>query len=154
MEASQAQFKAFTTGLFLLTVTLHFSYLFVTDSHSFEREAMENLTANEIAGFGIGVLLLYSTISASKVDSFIASFQRRSLGMCKRCGDLKMIACSNCKGVGSIRKGSNFFSNMVDDFFESFGDIPKPTPMVPCTKCRSKGHTACPECSITTRVIQ
>ncbi|XP_078161475.1 chaperone [Carex rostrata] len=114
---------------------------------------MENLTASEIAGFGVGALLLCATLAAPKLDSFIALSQRRSLGMCKRCGDLKMIACSNCKGTGSIRKGSNFFSNMVDDFYESMEDTPKQTPMEPCVKCQSKGRTACPECSVATRVI-
>ncbi|KAJ3673079.1 hypothetical protein LUZ60_006453 [Juncus effusus] len=108
---------------------------------------MENLTGSEIAGFAVGALLLSATIAAPKVDSFFSSSQRRSLGMCQKCGDLKMIACSQCKGVGLVRKGSNFFSNMVDDIYESIGDFAKPTEMVPCTKCRSKGRTACLECS-------
>lgn len=47
-----------------------------------EREGgreMENITASEIAGFGVGTLLLCATIAAPRVDSFISASQRRSL---------------------------------------------------------------------------
>ncbi|URE30388.1 hypothetical protein MUK42_36607 [Musa troglodytarum] len=37
---------------------------------------MENLTASEIAGFGVGALLLCATIAAPRVDAFISASQR------------------------------------------------------------------------------
>ncbi|OAY81293.1 uncharacterized protein LOC109708273 [Ananas comosus] len=104
------------------------------------------LTESEIAGFGVGALLLCATVAAPKVDAFIAASQRRSLGMCKRCGDLRMIACSECRGVGSIKKGGPLV-RILDDFYESLGEGSSPTQLIACTKCRSKGRTVCPECS-------
>ncbi|RVW40241.1 hypothetical protein CK203_078356 [Vitis vinifera] len=87
---------------------------------------MENITASELAGFGVGTLLLCATIAAPRVDSFISASQRRSLGMCKKCGDLEMIACSKCKGVGSVKAGAPFSFNLVDDLYQSFwGDESK-----------------------------
>jgi hypothetical protein len=38
---------------------------------------MNNLTSSEVAGFGVGALLLCATISAPKIDSFISASQRR-----------------------------------------------------------------------------
>ncbi|OMP05896.1 hypothetical protein COLO4_08471 [Corchorus olitorius] len=38
---------------------------------------MENITASEVAGFGVGTLLLCATIAAPKVDAFISASQRR-----------------------------------------------------------------------------
>lgn len=70
-----------------------------------------------------------------------------SLGMCKRCGDLRMIACSQCKGVGSVRKGGPFDFGMVYDFFKPPGDGSMPKQLIPCTKCQSKGRMQCPDCS-------
>jgi len=40
---------------------------------------MDNITASEIAGFGVGTLLLCVTIAAPKVDAFISASQRRLL---------------------------------------------------------------------------
>lgn len=40
---------------------------------------MDNITASEIAGFGVGTLLLCATIAAPKVDALISASQRRSL---------------------------------------------------------------------------
>jgi hypothetical protein len=40
---------------------------------------MDGLTSSEIAGFVVGGLLLGATITAPKVDGFIASSQRRYL---------------------------------------------------------------------------
>ncbi len=37
---------------------------------------MEGLTSSEIAGFGVGALLVCATIAAQRVDGFIASSQR------------------------------------------------------------------------------
>ncbi|KAL6287695.1 hypothetical protein ACE6H2_012085 [Prunus campanulata] len=82
---------------------------------------MDNITASELAGFGVGALLLCATIAAPKVDAFISASQRSSLGMCKRCGNLRMIACSRCKGVGFIKEGGVFGLNLIDDFYESVG---------------------------------
>nr|ABD83303.1 Fgenesh protein 124 [Beta vulgaris] len=41
-----------------------------------EKEEMENITASEIAGFGVGTFLLCATIAAPKVDAFISSAQK------------------------------------------------------------------------------
>ncbi|CAD6271146.1 unnamed protein product [Miscanthus lutarioriparius] len=97
---------------------------------------MEGLTSSEIAGFVVGALLLGATIAAPKVDGFIASSQRRSLGMCKRCGDLRIVACSQCKGTGSARNGRILNLGMLDDLYESLGAEAKTDNLVPCTKCR------------------
>ncbi|KAL3530962.1 hypothetical protein ACH5RR_010284 [Cinchona calisaya] len=40
----------------------------------------EHITANEIAGYGVGALLLCATISAPKIDSLIAASQRSHSG--------------------------------------------------------------------------
>lgn len=37
----------------------------------------ENITASEVAGYGVGALLLYATLSATKIDSLISTSQRR-----------------------------------------------------------------------------
>ncbi|KAI7744167.1 hypothetical protein M8C21_020785 [Ambrosia artemisiifolia] len=97
---------------------------------------LEHITASEVAGYGVGALLLCATISAPKIDSFISASQRSSLGMCKRCGDLKLIACSNCKGSGSLKQGGAF----------GFADNSRMSSLS-CNKCRSRGHFPCPECS-------
>lgn len=71
----------------------------------------------------------------------------RSLGMCKRCGDLRIVACSQCKGIGSVRNRGILNLGMLDDLYESLGAEAKTDNLVPCTKCRSKGRLLCPECS-------
>jgi hypothetical protein len=71
----------------------------------------------------------------------------RSLNMCKRCGDLRMVACSQCKGVGSVRKGGTFTFGMLEDIYESLGAETNAADLVACSKCRSKGRLMCPECS-------
>ncbi|XP_062106448.1 uncharacterized protein LOC133817844 isoform X2 [Humulus lupulus] len=76
---------------------------------------MENITPSELAGFGVGTFLLCATIAAPKVDAFISASQRSSLGMCKKCGNLRMIACAKCKGVGLIREGSLFGISLGDE---------------------------------------
>ncbi|CAA7018137.1 unnamed protein product [Microthlaspi erraticum] len=97
---------------------------------------MQSLTSNEVAGFAVGALLLGATIAAPKVDAFIAAAQRRSLGMCTKCGDLKSVACGRCKGTGSIKSGGIF----------GFGDSTNAR-SAPCDKCQAKGCFPCPECS-------
>ncbi|KAL9243746.1 hypothetical protein vseg_017597 [Gypsophila vaccaria] len=105
---------------------------------------MENITASEIAGFGVGTLLLCATIAAPRVDAFISSAQRRSLGMCKRCGDVKLVACTKCRGSGVIKPGA-LSNTIIDDLFPGrFESDDKP---VSCVNCKSKGHFPCPECS-------
>ncbi|KAK3139423.1 hypothetical protein QOZ80_5AG0383040 [Eleusine coracana subsp. coracana] len=108
---------------------------------------MEGLTGSEIAGFVVGALLLGATVAAPRVDGFIASSQRWSLGMCKRCGDLGIVACPQCKGKGLLRKGGMLNLGMLDDVYESLGAEPKTDNLVPCTNCRSRGRLLCPECS-------
>ncbi|KAK9742554.1 hypothetical protein RND81_03G181500 [Saponaria officinalis] len=106
---------------------------------------MENITASEVAGFGVGTLLLCATIAAPKVDAFISSSQRRSLGMCKRCGDVKLVACPKCKGSGVIKPGGLFgFNNLIEDLFP--GRLESDDKPVSCVHCRSKGHFPCPLC--------
>ncbi|KAL8193454.1 hypothetical protein R6Q57_026589 [Mikania cordata] len=105
---------------------------------------LEHITASEVAGYGVGALLLCATISAPKIDSFISASQRSSLGMCKKCGDLKLIACLNCKGSGSLKQGGTF--NLGLDEVSFMGDKSKMS-YVSCNKCRSRGRFPCPECS-------
>jgi hypothetical protein len=72
----------------------------------------------------------------------------RSLGMCKRCGDLGIVACPHCKGSGSVRKGGTMLNlGMLDDLYESLGAEARTDNLVPCTKCSSRGRLLCPECS-------
>ncbi|XP_006650195.1 uncharacterized protein LOC102721626 [Oryza brachyantha] len=108
---------------------------------------MEGLTGSEIAGFAVGALLVCATVAAQRVDGLIATSQRTSLSMCKRCGDLRVVACSQCKGTGSVRKGGMFTSGMLDDIYESLGAETKTSNLVPCIKCQSKGRLLCPDCS-------
>ncbi|KAK1370246.1 uncharacterized protein LOC141670585 [Apium graveolens] len=107
---------------------------------------LENITASEVAGYGVGAFLLYATLSATKIDSFISTSQRSSLGMCKRCGDLKLIACSKCKGQGIIRENMFFNFNAMDDLSQSYGGNSRKGSLS-CKNCRAKGHFSCPECS-------
>ncbi|KAF5961437.1 hypothetical protein HYC85_002646 [Camellia sinensis] len=107
----------------------------------------EHITASEVAGYGVGTLLLCATISAPKIDAFISSSQRSTLGMCKRCGDLRMIACSSCNGFGLVKDGGPFnFITPVSDRYQSFGSKSK-LRSIGCTKCKAKGCFDCPECS-------
>ncbi|XP_073147465.1 uncharacterized protein [Henckelia pumila] len=106
----------------------------------------ENITASEIAGYAVGALMLSATISAPKIDSFIASSQRSSLGMCKRCGDMKLVACSRCKGSGLIKEGGLFSLIPVVDQNPSMDGKSRPRSSR-CSNCLAKGHFSCPECS-------
>ncbi|CAN0904300.1 hypothetical protein LINGRAHAP2_LOCUS23009 [Linum grandiflorum] len=109
---------------------------------------MENITASELAGFGVGTLLVLATVAAPKLDAVISASQRSSLGMCKRCGDLRMIACSNCKGTGSVKAGEPFLSSrFLDDLYQSIGGEPDLLNRINCSKCKAKGHFTCPDCS-------
>uniref|UniRef100_A0A1D1XMG8 Chaperone protein DnaJ n=1 Tax=Anthurium amnicola TaxID=1678845 RepID=A0A1D1XMG8_9ARAE len=69
-----------------------------------------------------------------------------SLGMCSRCGDLRVIACSRCRGVGMVRDGGLFGLGTLGDLYQkSGGGGGEPT--MPCTKCQAKGRIRCPSCS-------
>ncbi|KAK6928069.1 hypothetical protein RJ641_006660 [Dillenia turbinata] len=105
---------------------------------------MENVTASEVAGFGVGTLLLCATIAAPKIDAFFSASQRSSLGMCKKCGDLKRMACSNCKGAGFVKDGGIFSFGLMDDQYQSTGGRSS----IKCTKCNARGHFGCPECCL------
>ncbi|KAL0380991.1 UNVERIFIED_CONTAM: hypothetical protein Sangu_0163400 [Sesamum angustifolium] len=114
-----------------------------------EGKMLEHITASEIAGYAVASLLLSATISASKIDSFISSSQRSSLGMCKRCGDLKLIACSRCRGSGLIKEGGPFTLIPVVDGSRGFGVKTKKhssSPSPSCPNCRARGHFSCPDC--------
>ncbi|KAK9155693.1 hypothetical protein Sjap_003173 [Stephania japonica] len=106
---------------------------------------MENITASEVAGFGVGALLLCATIAAPKVDFFIAASQRSSLGLCKRCGDLRMIACPRCKGAGLVRGGPAIFS--IFDDINPFASGQAKVGSISCITCQGKGNMSCSECS-------
>ncbi|GAB4832427.1 hypothetical protein Ancab_006445 [Ancistrocladus abbreviatus] len=99
---------------------------------------MENITASELAGFGVGTILLCAAIAAPKFDAFISSSQRSSLGMCKRCGDVRLVACSRCKGVGSVKPGGEFGLNFLGDIYESLGGTESNLRSVPCTNCQAR----------------
>ncbi|XP_054793656.1 uncharacterized protein LOC129304949 isoform X2 [Prosopis cineraria] len=85
---------------------------------------MDNITSSELAGFGVGTLLLCATIAAPKIDAFFSASQRSSLGLCKRCGNLRRIACSRCRGTGSVREGAIFAVKLVEDLYETLGSNP------------------------------
>lgn len=61
-----------------------------------------------------------------------------SLGMCKKCGNLRMIACTKCKGAGLVREGSLFGFSLVDE-----PDVRS----TKCANCQGRGHFCCPDCS-------
>ncbi|ERN07913.1 uncharacterized protein LOC18436152 [Amborella trichopoda] len=105
---------------------------------------MDNLTASEAAGYGVGALLFLATIAAPKIDAFISASQRRSLGMCRQCGDLKVIACSRCRGVGLV-KGGPF--SMASDLYQTFREGGPKLGTTPCNVCNAKGRLRCPNCS-------
>ncbi|EPS71584.1 hypothetical protein M569_03182, partial [Genlisea aurea] len=104
----------------------------------------EHITSSEIAGYAVGALLLSATVSATKIDSFVSSSQRSSLGMCRRCGDLKLIACSKCKGFGVLKERGPFNLMPVIDEKSGFGEKKKNNS---CSVCGGRGHFSCPECS-------
>ncbi|KAI5659725.1 hypothetical protein M9H77_28518 [Catharanthus roseus] len=98
----------------------------------------------KVAGYGVGALLLCATISATKVDSLIASSQRSSIGICKRCGDLRLIACTRCRGSGLIAGPGQLIVGSVP---QSFIVKPRKTASISCSKCQARGHFSCPNCS-------
>ncbi|KAJ8751884.1 hypothetical protein K2173_026088 [Erythroxylum novogranatense] len=107
---------------------------------------MDNITLSEVAGLGVGTLLLCATIAAPKIDSFISASQRSSLGMCKKCGDLRLIACSKCRGTGLVKAGGLLSFNFLDDMYQSLGGESK-VKRIKCTECQATGRFCCPNCS-------
>ncbi|CAJ1947204.1 unnamed protein product [Sphenostylis stenocarpa] len=105
---------------------------------------MDNITASEVAGLGVGAVLLSATLAATKVDAFFSSSQRSSLGMCKRCGNLKRLACSTCRGTGSIREGGILG---LQHLFQTLGNSESNVNLTACVKCQAKGYSPCPLCS-------
>ncbi|KAL2335391.1 hypothetical protein Fmac_016604 [Flemingia macrophylla] len=111
---------------------------------------MDKITASEAAGLGVGVLLVCATIAATKVDAFFSSSQRSSLGLCKQCGNLRRLACSRCKGTGSVREGGILGFTLVQDFYdERLGNSESNSKVkqIACVKCQAKGYFSCPNCS-------
>ncbi|KAI4346728.1 hypothetical protein L6164_007600 [Bauhinia variegata] len=106
---------------------------------------MDNITASELAGFAVGTFLLSATIAAPKIDALSSASQRSSLGMCKRCGNLRRIACSRCKGTGSVTERGILGINFVEDLLETLGRESKAS-RVTCMKCAAKGSFPCPDC--------
>nr|GLL23053.1 uncharacterized protein LOC109187622 [Ipomoea trifida]GMC77045.1 Protein ORANGE-ORANGE like [Ipomoea batatas] len=108
----------------------------------------EHITANEIAGYGVGAFLLCSTIYAPKIDSLVAASQRSSLGMCKKCGDLKLIACRKCKGSGFIKQGGGPFNLIFanDDPNSQLVGSKSRITHSSCSNCKARGHFLCPDC--------
>jgi len=104
---------------------------------------MEDITSSEVAGFCVGGFLVAVALAVPKVDTFIANSQRRSLGLCERCGGLKVVSCSKCKGLGTLSKGTlSIFSGIASDRRVGQEDA-----SVPCRDCGSKGSLNCPKCS-------
>ncbi|KAJ6290482.1 hypothetical protein OIU78_026257 [Salix suchowensis] len=57
--------------------------------------------------------------------------------MCKRCGDLRMIACSGCKGTGLVKEGGALSFNFIDDMYESLGGD-STVKTIRCSKCQAR----------------
>lgn len=71
----------------------------------------------------------------------------RSLGMCKRCGDVRLIACSKCRGTGYCKSNGPFSFNFVDDIYQWFDGNEQKVNLIRCAKCQARGHFSCPDCS-------
>ncbi|KAI4380336.1 hypothetical protein MLD38_006537 [Melastoma candidum] len=69
--------------------------------------------------FGVGTLLVCATVAAPRIDSFISSSQRSSLGMCRRCGDLRLITCTNCRGVRLLKAEGLTRTGVLVDLYET-----------------------------------
>lgn len=67
--------------------------------------------------------------------------------MCKRCGNIRRLACSSCKGTGSVKEGGLLNFNLVDDLYETLGNSESSVKKIACVKCQAKGYFPCPNCS-------
>ncbi|CAM6112563.1 unnamed protein product [Calypogeia fissa] len=94
---------------------------------------MDTFTESEIAGFGVGALLLAASLAAPKIDFFFAKYQRRSLKLCEKCGGVTKLPCKKCRGRGKEQA-------LVALPWES-----KAAPS--CDACRGRGQLPCPSCS-------
>ncbi|KAK7303958.1 hypothetical protein RJT34_14905 [Clitoria ternatea] len=44
-----------------------------------------------------------------------------SLGMCKRCGNLRRLACSTCRGTRLVKEWGILSMKLVEDLYETLG---------------------------------
>jgi hypothetical protein len=61
---------------------------------------MDTFTESEVAGFGVGALLLEASLAAPKVDFFFAKYQRRAMKLCETCDGVRKLPCKKCRGRG------------------------------------------------------
>lgn len=91
----------------------------------------------------VQVLLAYGRDIEYHPQNLKADVNSRSLGLCERCGGLKVVSCSKCKGLGTLSKGTlSIFSGIASDRRVGQEDA-----SVPCRDCGSKGSLNCPKCS-------
>ncbi|BBN01497.1 hypothetical protein MPTK1_2g07860 [Marchantia polymorpha subsp. ruderalis] len=93
-----------------------------------------SITESEIAGFGVGALLLAASIAAPRIDAFIARAQRRSLRLCEECGGVQRLPCKKCRGRGQERVA-----------FSSPWAKSEAAPA--CGACNGRGQIPCSSCS-------
>lgn len=99
-------------------------------------------------GFFSSILVAYfNSIMCAEYATFELMFS--ALGMCKRCGNVRMIACSTCRGTGLVKEGGVAGLNFIDDLYQSLGGDESKVKSIACTKCQAKGHFCCPDCSKT-----
>ena len=89
--------------------------------------------------------LLDLLLSFNTLDVYVDTIECSSLDLCKRCGNLRRIACTRCRGTGSVREGAIFAINLVEDLYDTIGS--ETGKKLPCTKCQAKGYFSCPGCS-------
>lgn len=75
------------------------------------------------------------------------SLKCSSLGMCKKCGDVGMIACSRCKGMGLIKSNGLFGFSIMDELYPPLDGAESQMKSIGCSKCKGRGHFCCPGCS-------
>ncbi|BBH00192.1 hypothetical protein Prudu_010118 [Prunus dulcis] len=86
-----------------------------------ERAKMNNITASELAGFGVGGSAPLCHHCCPKGRRFHLCLSAQFFGNVQEMWQSEMIACSRCKGVGLIKEGGVFGLNLIDDFYESVG---------------------------------
>lgn len=106
--------------------------------YSYLIEADESLNLSDLIFLEPILKPSNSLLSESSSLCTYEHFSFSALGMCKRCGNLRMIACKKCKGAGLIREGSPFGLTLLDDSKLRSSS---------CTNCQGRGHFSCPECS-------
>ncbi|QCE15688.1 phenylalanyl-tRNA synthetase alpha chain [Vigna unguiculata] len=63
--------------------------------------------------------------------------------MCKRCGNMRRLACSSCKGTKSIREGGLLGMKPVKDLFETLDHTESQVKQIACVKCEDKAIGKC-----------